>query len=121
MSTNQNNVAYFGNLSVTFHLANKTRFACANFISGGEKPETSSACATSTASMATGFSSGHAVPTVSSGYAAPTASGGHGHYTGVPTNPSSPTAPGLPEFTNAASKFISGAGAVVGFAAALFL
>lgn len=72
--------------------------------------------------MATGLSSGYAVPTVSSGYAAPTGgAGGHTHYTGVPTSPASSTAPAPPEYTNAASKFISGAGAVVGFAAALFL
>lgn len=112
VSTNQNNVAYFGNLSITFHYANKTRFACANFISGGEEPEPTPACSTSTAAMATG---------VSSSYAAPTGAGGHGHNSSAPTGAASPTAPGLPEYTNAASKFISGAGAVVGFAAALLL
>ncbi|OSS45603.1 hypothetical protein B5807_09667 [Epicoccum nigrum] len=110
-STNRDNVAFIGNLSVVFHFANKTRFACANFISGGEEPE-SSACSTSTAMVATG---------VSSGYAMPTGTGGHGHNSSVPTGAVSPTTPGLPEYTNAASKFISGAGAVVGFAAALLL
>ena len=69
--------------------------------------------------MGTGVSSGYAVPTITSGYAAPT--GGHSHNSSVPAGTASPTASGPPEYTNAASKFISGAGAVVGFAAALLL
>ncbi|KAF2182205.1 Cu,Zn superoxide dismutase-like protein [Zopfia rhizophila CBS 207.26] len=110
-ATDPKNPAYFGNLSIVFHLANKTRIGCANF----------SAAA-------------NGIPTASSGFALPT--GAHHNATlsistsatgtGSPdsgaTEPSStPPSPSAPLATGGATRMALNAGAVVAGAAALMM
>ncbi|KAH4075615.1 hypothetical protein HBH92_040550 [Parastagonospora nodorum] len=92
------NNAYFGNLSFVLHLANKTRIGCANFVSQGAKP-----------------SSGASLP-------APSATGSY-NTTVMPTggSPVTPTSAPPSEFTGAAVKAASAAGAVLVAAAAFVL
>lgn len=84
-STKPSDPAYFGNLSVVVHLANKTRIACANFLVLGDNP-------TPTEPPSSNTSVPH-----------PTGTGGSTHNGAQPSGTGSPIAPSPPSFTGAAA------------------
>jgi Cu/Zn superoxide dismutase len=113
-STNPKDPAYFGNLSIVVHLANKTRIGCANFVTiatGFEPPAPP-------VSVAPPHSNATASPAPSS--PGSTHDGQTPSGTGSPAVPPQPSAPQSTGAASALSASMTGAVLVAGLMAAFF-
>jgi hypothetical protein len=112
-STSAGNPAFFGNRSVTFHLPDKKRIACANF----KLVEHTASGATGSAPYPMGTGAPQPMPSgtaASSGYGYPIGTGTGPYPTGNSGSGSSPSGPAVPSGPSASSVVPGAGGASTG-------